>query len=123
PDPPSRHRVEMKDPVGLAVANAAQDDRLGLVVAGHRQTVARHPDGSTWSSAGCVLAVPVDGQAGHPPVPNLEDVRRLRGDLLDWDPAAPATSLVLEEHEHTVIAELPDLAGNRLQVCPVPEHP
>src|SRR2546423_4548863 len=29
-DPPARGAVEVQDPVGLAVANAAQDDRLGL---------------------------------------------------------------------------------------------
>ena len=36
PDPPPRGAVEVQDPIRLAVADAAQDDRLGLELAGPR---------------------------------------------------------------------------------------
>ena len=51
PDPPSRGAVEVQDPIGLAVADAAQDDRLGLELARHgRQRLPDRPDANAADS-------------------------------------------------------------------------
>src|SRR4029077_18765077 len=63
-DPPACRRVEMEDAIRLPVANAAQDDRLGLHrLSGHAPTLTGEPDGGLCSAAA--------GGAGGPPAPAI----------------------------------------------------
>ena len=48
-DPPAGRGVEMDDPIGLAVADAAQHDRLGLEVPGHGPPTLPNARTSLWS--------------------------------------------------------------------------
>ena len=61
PDPPPRRGVEMQDPIGLAVADAAQHHRLGLERSGHEPSESAGPPGRdlgepAWRTASRIAA-------------------------------------------------------------------
>src|SRR4051794_34472271 len=68
------------------------------------------------------VTVPVKDQAGHLPIADREEIRRLGGDVGDLDPADPSAPLVSEKDENALIIECPDLVRNRAQVLPGPEQ-
>src|SRR3954453_2875501 len=68
------------------------------------------------------LALPVEDQLRHLPVPELEGVRGLHGDLLDVDSTAPAATLIPQEDEDPPVVELMKRLGNRPEIHPGIEH-
>src|SRR5262245_14990953 len=68
------------------------------------------------------VTLPVEGQGRHLSVLDREEVRGLRRDRADLNPALPASTLVAHEDEDAITVELAELLGDRAEALVGPEH-